>query len=128
MNIFSIFGAALLTVVLCTILKTKETRLAQHLSSIAAISILIAAVTALSPMISYLKALSENSGADETATGAVMKAIAISLLSQTVCDICADNGEKTLASAVELSGNVSVLLLALPFIKKITDGVLGILK
>lgn len=47
----------------------------------------------------------------------LIKALGIGLVVQTVADICADAGENTLASKIELLGRAELLLLALPLLK-----------
>lgn len=50
-----------------------------------------------------------------------MTVVAVAIICQTVCDVCKDNGENTLASVVEFAGNAEIILLSLPIIKKLLD-------
>lgn len=65
--------------------------------------------------------LSENSSIVKI----LLKALGLSVTAQFAADICKDCGEQTLASAVEMTAKLSVLLLAIPAAKQLVEISLG---
>lgn len=51
----------------------------------------------------------------------LLKALGISVTAQLAADICRDCGEQTLASAVEMTAKLSVVLMALPAAKQLVE-------
>ena len=77
-----------------------------------------AALTAVTPAITYLTRLGENAGVGgylET----LLKALGIAILTQYAAEICRECGENGAASGVELTGKIEILLLCLPLIDEI---------
>lgn len=58
----------------------------------------------------------------------MLKVLAITLLTQTVSDICRDNGENALAGVTEFSSKVIVVSLILPLFETVISIVGGIVK
>ena len=116
-----ICGAALISVILAQILKNRGSSLSGHLTEITAITILISVIASLSPLISFVRGLITGGDSKTDVITLLMTAVAVTILCQTVCDVCKDNGENTLASVVEFAGNAEIILLSLPIIKKLLD-------
>lgn len=55
----------------------------------------------------------------------LLKALGLCIIAQLAADICRDCGEHALASAVEMIGKLSVLLLTLPAAKQLVEISLG---
>lgn len=78
----------------------------------------VAAITAATPAIAFLRELTEESSASEYA-GVLLRALGIAVLTQSCSDICKECGESGIAGGVELIGKVEILLLSLPLIREI---------
>ena len=116
-----ICGAALISVILAQILKNRGSSLSGHLTEITAITILISVIASLSPLISFVRGLITGGDSKTDVITLLMTVVAVAIICQTVCDVCKDNGENTLASVVEFAGNAEIILLSLPIIKKLLD-------
>ena len=57
----------------------------------------------------------------------VMKVIGIAYIAEFGSQICKDSGEGTIASKIELSGKVFIMVLALPIMTALMESILGIL-
>lgn len=77
-------------------------------------------VTMLSPLVAYLKRLTDTAIAPEQAQ-ILLKALGLAVLTQYAADICKECGENALANGVELIGKVEILLLSLPLIDRILE-------
>ncbi|MBE6589594.1 MAG: hypothetical protein E7643_05390 [Ruminococcaceae bacterium] len=72
-------------------------------------------LTLSSPLFSYVRALTQYSGSTAHAE-LLFKALGIALLAQISADVCRECGESSLATGVELTGKIEILLLCLPMI------------
>lgn len=80
---------------------------------------------AVGPLLGFLQTLAQAGTADDLAC--VGKAVAITLLTQGVRDLCTESGQPALAGRVELAGRAAVLLAALPLFAKLTETLTGLL-
>lgn len=86
------------------------------------ITVILGAVllSAAAPILTFLRVLSEENG--HAASAAVLfKALGIAVLTQICADICRESGEGALASGVELTGKVEILLLCLPLMEELLE-------
>lgn len=60
--------------------------------------------------------------------GAVFKAAAVTLLSRLGSEICRESGNGLMGDIVELGGRVMLIILALPFVEKVTEIALAFVK
>ena len=87
----------------------------------------IAVITASAPLISYMRALSEQSYIAEY-VGILFKALCIALITGFCSEICRECGENAAANGVELTGKIEILLLCLPLINEILSAAQGLLE
>ncbi len=97
-------------------------------SSLAVCAIVTAAVLyGMTPVIDKLEFLFEQTSLDGSYLKILLKAIGICYITGIAGDICRDSGEQALASAAELWGRVSLLVLALPLIDSLLSLITGVL-
>jgi len=58
----------------------------------------------------------------------LIKALFVGIVCKIVCDICNDTGNKAISFCVELAGQVTIMLLAIPLITALTGFAKGLLK
>lgn len=58
----------------------------------------------------------------------LIKALFVGIVCKIVCDICNDTGNKAVSTCVELTGQVTIMLLAIPLITALTGFARGLLK
>ena len=87
-----------------------------------ALAVLLAAVVFswLSPLVTYLKNLTEATGVAEYAEF-LFKALGIAWLTQCCADLCRESGENGAANGVELAGKVEILLLSIPLLNRVLE-------
>ena len=71
-----------------------------------------------SPLVSYLKQLTDATGIASYAVF-LFKALGIAVLTQICADICRDAGESGIGTSLELAGKLEILLLSLPLMGEI---------
>ncbi len=52
---------------------------------------------------------------------AVFKGAAVTVLSRLACDVCKESGNSLTADIVELGGRIMLIILAMPFIEKVSE-------
>lgn len=121
-------GASLIAVILSTILKNRNSSITPFLSEITAILIISSVISALIPFVSFIKGLLSDGAVKYDVLGTLLKACVITIVCQTVYDICKENGENMLANTVEFAGNAEIMLLSLPLITVLIKDTFAILK
>ena len=86
---------------------------------LAATLLLVQAVLSASlPVLALLRSLLGSNGLTDYA-GVLMKALGVSLLTQTCANVCRECGEGGIADGVEWIGRVEILLLSLPLLERL---------
>jgi stage III sporulation protein AD len=128
LDILQISGLVIIAIVLTAVLKTQSSVVAPYVSQICAIVIIITAITSLTPLVGFLSSISDGTSYKNSYLKVVLTASAIAVISNTISDICKENGHAMLKNAVELAGNVEITALSLPLIKEIIDKAGAILR
>ena len=127
MSIIKLCGLGVISVASALIVKKLKPDFAVFVSLAAAIVILGASISTLTPVISYVEELSDSSGFG-IYTETIIKSLAVTVLAQTTGDICRDCGESAVAGKIEFAAKCAIMLLSLPVIKNIlslSEAVLG---
>ncbi len=80
------------------------------------------------PLFRDMKDLLTHSGVSGEYITILFKALGVCLLTQLAADACRDAGEQGLASKAELVGKLSLLMLALPLFRKVSDIALSLVQ
>ena len=126
-DILKLCGASVIAVILSVILKNRSSPLAPFLTEITAVLIISSVISALIPFVSFIKGILSDGGVKYDVLGTLLKTCVITIVCQTVYDICKENGENMLANAVEFAGNVEIMLLSLPLITGLIKDTFSIL-
>lgn len=98
------------------------------LSTIAVCVMIIAAVLcSIAPVIEKLEYLFSQTELDNEHLRSLLKAVGICYMTGIAADICRDSGEQALASAAELWGRISLVLLTLPMIDSLLALITGVI-
>lgn len=81
--------------------------------------------SSLESVMGALKEMVSSSGLDVSFLEILLKALAISVLSDLASSVCRDSGNNTLANAVELLGRTVIIILSLPILKKLAEAAIG---
>ena len=73
----------------------------------------------LSPLISMINDLFARTGTGENYSQTIIKSLGICYVTQLGFDICKDCNENAIATVVELSGKVTLIILAIPLLEKL---------
>jgi len=85
-------------------------------------------VSSLKPFVSFLKKIYTYISDENSIADIMLRLCGIGIITQVVTFICAESGEKSLATVLEIATDVFALLLSLPLIEKIFDTLIETLK
>jgi len=75
----------------------------------------------LHPIITQVQELFSDAGIPSSYISLIFKAMSICFITQITCDICRDSGETAIASAAELWGRGSIIVIALPILRALVE-------
>lgn len=117
-ELLQICGIAILCAVSALLLRVKSSEFATLLR-VAGILLIVGMILWMTQdVLASFDGVLDSGALGEYAT-VMLKAIGIALLCSTCGNICRDCGENTLASGVEIAGNLMILSLSLPLIEEI---------
>ncbi|MEW8955697.1 stage III sporulation protein AD [Clostridium sp.] len=128
MEILKIAGFILIALFLIILMKNaKRDDLGIQISIVVSIMILIFLTPKINGIINFLNNMSIKANIDTMYLNTVLKIIGIAYIASFCSDICKDAGAGSLASKVELSGKVLILVLAIPILMAVLDAILKIM-
>ena len=108
MNILSISVLAVVTVIICVMLKPKNAEISVMLGISCSVIILIGVLTQVSAIITTINQIIASSGISIDYIVILLKSIGICLVTEFTVNTCKDSGSQSLASNVSLDGKIIV--------------------
>lgn len=114
-------GIAVMGAILALVTKKHSGEFAV-LVSIAVVLLLTTMVLGLvKPVLGFVESLQDTAELGGSMVSPVIKSLAIGFLTETGKNICEDAGEKTMANALALAGNIGALYVLLPLMQSLLD-------
>lgn len=126
-ELIKIIGIGLIALVIVIILKQYRPEYAIYVSIIAGILILFLAMEKLSGIINLLQAISDKTYINKQFLGILLKITGIAIVTEFAVSICADAGEKAIASKIELGSKVIIVAMSIPIISSLLELIIKIL-
>ena len=127
MDIVKIAFLGIITALLYTLVRNIKPEMAP-LVILGGCGVLLAAVSGkLVEITGEVGNMTELAGLDSENVKILLKALGICVVTQLAADICYDNSCSSVAAAVELSGRVGALILALPMLKTVASLGIGLI-
>ena len=116
---YRIAALAIVTAVLCVLLRQSSRPLALLVTLAACVGMLLLGLELLTPVRTVARQLQRLSGLSDAVTGPRWTVVGIGLLTQAASAVCSDAGESALAKTVEVSGSLLALYAALPLLSSV---------
>lgn len=126
MNILSSSVLAVVTVIICVMLKPKNAEISVMLGISCSVIILIGVLTQVSAIVTTINQIIASSGISIDYIVILLKSIGICLVTEFAVNTCKDSGSQSLASNVSLAGKIMVTVTALPLYSDILKTVLSL--
>ena len=114
-----IVSIALITVILSSIIKSKNNEISVIVSICGGVLIFMICFEMLEDLVGFFSEISESLVVDIDVIKLVIKVIGVGYITEFTADIVEDFGNKTIASKVVLGGKLVVCGITLPIIKKL---------
>lgn len=121
MDIVMICGLCITAAVLCKVIEKDNKEFSMMIVLAVVILAVLTVVTEVSEIADTVSGLFSDAGIPSEYPEIIFKALGICYITQIGVDCCHDCGENSLASALELSGKISVLLVALPAFRALSE-------
>lgn len=126
-EIIKIIGIGLIALVIAIILKQYRPEYAIYVSIVAGILILFLVMQKLSGIINLLKSISDKTYINKQFLGILLKITGIAIITEFAVSICADAGEKAIASKIEIGSKVVIIAMSIPIISSLLELIIEIL-
>ncbi|MCY6354070.1 stage III sporulation protein AD [Clostridium sp. ZS2-4] len=127
MEIIKVVGFAFVALSIVLVVKHRRSDLAVHISLAAGILIFIFMIDKVTSVLQLLQELALKANIDFIYLNIVFKILGIAYLASFCSEICKDAGESSLASKVEFAGKILILVLAIPILMAVLQGILKIM-
>lgn len=126
-EIIKIIGIGLTALVIIVILRQYKPEYAIYVSMIAGILILFFAIEKITGIINLLQSISEKTYINKNFLGILLKITGIAFLTEFAVSVCADAGEKAIASKIEIGSKVVIITMSMPIITSLLELIIQIL-
>ncbi|RAV18662.1 stage III sporulation protein AD [Paenibacillus contaminans] len=127
MDIIQIVGLGLLATVLALVLKEQKPMFAFLLTAFTGAIILLFLLGKIGAVIRVLEELAIKSHIDMVFLKTILKIIGIAYIAEYGAQIVRDAGQEAIASKIELSGKILIMVMAIPIIKIIVETVVKLM-
>ena len=126
MEIFKIVAFAVVATVLVLVLKEQKKEISILLECMAAIGIMIYAISKMSGVVLMLEQLTSLSGINQNFLVIILKITGIAYIVEFGKNICIDAGQSAIATKLEMAGKVIVVVLSLPLMNSLISVLSGL--
>ncbi len=112
-------GIAVVGAILCLMTRKQSGEFGVMASLGAGILVITLGLSFFRPLMDFSRSLQETASLGSTTTGPVYKALAMGFLTEIGANICEDAGEKSISSALKLSGGVAAVYVLLPLMEQL---------
>ncbi|GKS11951.1 stage III sporulation protein AD [Paenibacillus chitinolyticus] len=124
MEIIQIVGLGLIATVLILIIKEQKPMFAFLLAAFTGILIFLFLIGKIASVIEVLHNLAQQSGVNMVFLKTILKIIGIAYIAEFGAQIVRDAGQESIASKIELSGKILIMVMAIPIITVIIETVI----
>lgn len=121
MDILVISGIVLVCAGAISLLSADSSQFRILAVAAAALMLFIKTSSSISSVSSQIKSLFIENSIDTQYIAILFKGLGICLVTELICDICSDCGEKALSGQMLLAGKISLLILSLPLYRALIE-------
>jgi stage III sporulation protein AD len=127
MEIIQIVGLGLIVTILTLIIKEQKPEIAFLLATFTGIVIFLFLIGKISSIIRILEDLATKSGINMVFLKTILKIIGVAYIAEFGAQIVRDAGQESVASKIELTGKILIMVMAIPIISVIIETVVKLL-
>ncbi|AGF56502.1 MULTISPECIES: stage III sporulation protein AD [Clostridium] len=127
MLIIKVASIALITLFITLLFKQSKNEINTFLVLTAGALILLIMIEPLKEIIDFLKQVADKANIDMLYIGIVLKILAIAYIASFTSALCKDANADSLATQIDISGKIMILVLAIPILMAVLNSILQIL-
>ncbi len=127
MELLKVILLGIVVSIMAVFLKSIKSEYSVLCVIVGSIILIVYIINALTDVFSFFGTVVEKTGVDKDLFGVLLKIIGVGYLVEFSAGICADTGNSSIASKVQIAGKILIFLLSLPIIKNLFEMVLGLI-
>lgn len=127
MEIIQIVGIGLIAAILILVIKEQKPMFAFLLTAFTGISLFLLLIGKISTVIHVLEDLAVKSNVNMVFLKTILKIIGIAYIAEFGAQVVRDAGQESIASKIELSGKVLIMVMAIPIVSVIIETVVNMI-
>ncbi|GAA0861146.1 stage III sporulation protein AD [uncultured Clostridium sp.] len=127
MDVMKLVGLALISTILCLIIKKDRPEMAMFIGILTGIMILLSVTYKFNFIIESINELADKANIPTMYISLIIKLIGIAYLMEFAIQICKDCGEGNIATKLEFGGKIIVMTMSFPILISIIDMILNII-
>lgn len=120
-------GIAIISTVLCLVIKKERPEIAMFIAILTGISILLSVIFKLNFIVESIQNLANKANIPTMYISLIIKLIGIAYLMEFAIQLCKDCGEGNIATKLEFGGKIIVMTMSFPILLSIIEMVLNII-
>ncbi|EQK43800.1 MAG: stage III sporulation protein AD [Paraclostridium bifermentans] len=127
MDVMKLVGLALISTILCLIIKKDRPEMAMFIGILTGIMILLSVTYKFNFIIESINELANKANIPTMYISLIIKLIGIAYLMEFAIQICKDCGEGNIAAKLEFGGKIIVMTMSFPILISIVDMILNLI-
>lgn len=128
MDIIKIAAFAFIALFIVVIFKGSRDDIALQVSTVAGVVLFLFIILKLASVLSIIQSMAIKAGINYEYIVIVFKILGISYIASFCSEICRDAGSNNIASKVEFSGKVLILVIAIPILMAVMQSIIKIIQ
>ena len=127
MEVMQLVGIAMVSTILCVVIKKDRPEMANFVALTAGIIILLSVVMKLSFIVDGIQSLADKVNIPSMYISLIIKLIGICYIIEFAISLCNDCGEKSIASKLEFGGKIIIMTMSFPILLSIVDTIISLI-
>jgi stage III sporulation protein AD len=127
LEVMKLVALAIMSTVLCLLLKKERPEMAMFIALATGVIIFLGATYKLNYIIESIQQLANKANIPTMYISLIIKLIGIAYLMEFAIQICKDCGEKNIASKLEFGGKIIVMAMSFPILFTIVEVIINII-
>ncbi len=127
MEVMQLIGIAIISTVLCLIIKKDRPEMAMFIAILTGIVIILSVIFKLNFIIESIQNLAQRANIPTMYISLIIKLIGIAYLMEFAIQLCKDCGEGNIASKLEFGGKIIVMSMSFPILLSIIEMIIDII-
>ena len=107
--------------VICLVIQRGSPELSLVLAMVISLLIILIAMEIIGSILDFIDILRETAGLSPAIVQPLLKTVGISILTRLASDTCKDAGQGSIGAAVELTGTLAAIYIALPLMQTVFE-------